>query len=215
MRKYYIPGMITMLLLPLLGYWYIQKTIPSRDYRAIEVDFEDASFYDCFGGGPFKGVVFETLEFTGDSIQNEKLLQQAEDKIEAILSHDEKKKGLAFTFETVSYSTYINILSILDKHKRNVFVYRDSIKFSNDQNLIDLQSNKEDFKEMIKKLEGEHEVMNVKENKVALVLHQMGNYKYAIGIGFLLLVYCCFYDVYRLRRWEDKKKKVFVKRKRT
>ncbi len=207
MRKYYIPGMITMLLLPLLGYWYIQKTIPTRDYRMIEVNFEEIGYVTCIEGELFEGVLFENLTFTGNSIQDEKLLQQAEDKIEMILSHDEKKRGLVFTFETVPYSTYIKVLTILSKHRKRVIMYADSIKFSNDQNSMNLNFTREELKEMYPPLEladGTIET-EVEEDKVALVLHQIGNYKYIIGIGFLLLVYCCFYVVYRLRRWEDKK----------
>lgn len=208
MRKYYIPGMITMLLLPLLGYWCIQKTIPTRDYRAIEVDLEETGYITCSEGKLFEGVAFETLAFTGNSVKDEKLLQQARDKIGMILSKDKEKKGLVFTFETVPYSTYINIITLLSENRKQVIMYADSIKFTNDEKSMNLNFSREELKEMHPPLELADGTIEkeVKENKVALVLHQMGNYKYAIGIGFLLLVYCCFYDVYRLRRWEDKKK---------
>ncbi|WP_158962892.1 hypothetical protein [Myroides fluvii] len=202
MRKYYVPGMITLLLLPLLCYWYIQKTIPTRDYRMIEVNFEETGYITCIEGRLFEGVVFETLEFTGESIQDEKLLQLAEDKIETILSYDKEKKGLVFTFETVPYSTYIKVLTLLSKHRKQVIMYADSIKFSNDEKSMNLNFSREELKEMYPPFELEDGTIEteVVEDKVGLLWYRMGHYKYAIGIGFLILVYCCFYDMYRLRR---------------
>lgn len=208
MRKYYVPGMITLLFLPVLGYFYIQQTIASRDYRGMDIYLEDASFYDCFGGGPFEGVVFERVEFTGDPKVDQILLLEAKRKIEAIISRDDKKNGLVFIFGTVPYKTYINVLNLVANYKRNVFVYSDSIKFSNDKNLLDLQLQKEKTKEVFLQValeNGEIEVEK-KVDKVATVLDRMGNYIYVIGGVFVLLVFCCFYSTYsNLSCWRLKK----------
>ncbi|WP_410879611.1 hypothetical protein [Myroides sp. DW712] len=193
MRKYYVPGMITLLFLPILGYFYIQQTIASCDYRGIDVFFEDASFYDCFGGGPFEGVVFEVLEFTGDAAEDQELLQQAQHKIETIISQHDQKNGVVFTFGTVPYGTYIKVLNLVDPYKRNVFVYSDSIKFSNDKNLLNLQLSKENIQEMFLQVELENgEVVEEKViDKVTDILHRMGNYIYAIAVLFIVLAFCC------------------------
>ncbi|MDM1408758.1 hypothetical protein [Myroides sp. DF42-4-2] len=202
MRKYYVPGMITPLFLPLLGYFYIQQTIATRDYRGVDVFLEDAGFYDCFGGGPFEGVVFESVEFTGDPKLDQILLLEAKRKIEEIISRDDKKNGLVFTFGTVPYGTYIKVLNLVDPYKRNVFVYSDSIKFSNDKNLLDLQLQKEKTKEMFLQVALENGEIEVEKevDKVAIVLDRMGNYTYVIGGLFVLLAFCCFSATYRLKK---------------
>lgn len=94
MRKYYVPGMITLLFLPVLGYFYIQQTIATRDYRGMDIYLEEIGWNPC-GDIPFelfKGVAFETVEFTGDPEVDQKLLLQAEDKIEKIRLNMKKKK---------------------------------------------------------------------------------------------------------------------------
>jgi len=48
--------------------------------------------------------------------------------------------------------------------------------------------------------------VDIAEDKVLLLLHRMGNYKYVIGALFLILVYCCFYTVYRLEKGKGKTK---------
>lgn len=202
MKKYYVPGMITLLFLPVLGYFYIQQTIATRDYRGMDVFLEDWSFYDCFGGGPFEGVVFETIEFTGDPEANQILLLEAKYKIEAIISRDDKKNGLVFTFGTVPYKTYINVLNLVANYKRNVFVYSDSIKFSNDKNLLDLQLQKKEIKDMFVQIELEHGGLETEQeaDNIGIVLYQMGNYKYAIGVLFIALAFCCLSATYRLMK---------------
>lgn len=208
MKKYYVPGMITLLFLPLVGYFYIQQVIATRDYRGMKINLEDGSFYNCFSEGPFEGVAFKVLAFTGDAIADQELLLQAQHKIETIISQNDQKNGLVFTFGTVPYGTYIKVLNLVENYKRNVFVYSDSIKFSNDKNLLDIQLQKEEIEEMFLQVELENgEIVGEKVvDKVGILLYQMGNYKYAIGSVFVVPVCSCFYSTCSNLRWRKIKK---------
>ncbi|MGS4344896.1 hypothetical protein ACKUSY_04665 [Myroides odoratus] len=202
MRKYYVPGMITLLFLPLLGYFYIQQSIMNHDYRGMDIYLEDGSFYNCFGGGPFEGVEFESIAFTGDTTADQELLQQAQHKIETIILQNDQKRGLVFTFGAVPYRTYVKVLNLVDPYKGNVFVYSDSIKFSNDKNLLDLQLQKKEIKDMFVQIELENGGLETEQeaDNIGIVLYQMGNYKYAIGVMFIALAFCCLSATYRLMK---------------
>jgi len=210
MRKYYVPGMITLLFLPLLGYFYIQRTIATRDYRGVDIYLEEIGWNPC-GDMPyelFEGVVFETITFTGDPTVDQVLLLQAEDKIEKISLNTEEKQGLVFTFGTVPYATYIDVLNLLVKHRKQVVMYADSIKFSNDEKTINPQLTREELMEMYAAFELDNGEIEVEKevDKVATVLDRMGNYTYAIGGLFVLLASCCFYSTYsNLSGWKIKK----------
>ena len=201
MRKYYVPGMITLFFLPLLGYFYIQHSITTRDYRGMEIYLEEEGWTTCgdMSYELFKGVVFESIAFTGDLKVDQMLLSQAEDQIEQISLNTKEKKGLVFTFGTVPYATYIDVLNLLVKHRKQVIMYADSIKFSNDKQTINPQLTRDEIEYIcgFGLTELDNEVIE-EETAIEILLYQMGNYKYAIGALFIALAFCCLFTTYRL-----------------
>lgn len=202
MRKYYVPGMITLFLLPILGFIYLRNTLVERDYRSIVTYIEDKDAFGCDDElyQPFQNVVMEPFFFRGDSNKDRLLLSKAKEKVERIVLEKDENNGLVLHFSSISYGMYIEILDLMVTSKGETFVYTDSIKFIYDKNYEQKQQDLLELELFHKQFNYENGVEDKPDDKVALVLYRMGNYVYALGFLFLLLVFCCLYVRYKEKR---------------
>lgn len=202
MRKYYVPGMITLFLLPILGFIYLRNTLAERDYRSIVTYIEDKDAFGCDDElyQPFQNVVMEPFFFRGDSNKDRLLLSKAKEKVERIVLEKDENNGLVLHFSSISYGMYIEILDLMVTSKGETFVYTDSIKFIYDKNYEQKQQDLLELELFHKQFNYENGVEDKPDDKVALVLYRMGNYVYALGFLFLLLVFCCLYVRYKEKR---------------
>lgn len=202
MRKYYVPGMITLFLLPILGFIYLRNTLAERDYRSIVTYIEDKDAFGCDDElyQPFQNVVMEPFFFRGDSNKDRLLLIKAKEKVERIVLEKDENNGLVLHFSSISYGMYIEILDLMVTSKGETFVYTDSIKFIYDKNYEQKQQDLLELELFHKQFNYENGVEDKPDDKVALVLYRMGNYVYALGFLFLLLVFCCLYVRYKEKR---------------
>ncbi|MGQ8869099.1 hypothetical protein [Myroides sp. TSA_177.3] len=198
MRKYYVPGMITLFLLPILGFVYLKNSLAERDYRGIVTSIEDKDEFGCQDElyQPFKNVVMESYFFRGDSNKDRLSLSKAKEKIEKIVLEKDENSGLVLHFSSISYGMYIEILDLMVTSRGETFVYADSIKFIYDRNYEQKQQDLMELELFHKQFNYENGVEDKSDDKVALVLYRMGNYVYAIGFLFLVLVFCCLYVRY-------------------
>lgn len=195
MRKYYVPGMITLLLLPILGFIYLKNSLVHRDYRGIKVYIEDKVEFACDDEvyRPFEGKEMESFLFTGDSSRDMFLLSKANEKIEKMVLEKDENTGVVLHFSSISYGMYIKILNLMVTSKGNVFVYTDRMMFIYDCYYDQKQQDLLEEELFYKQFNYENGIEDEADDKVDLVVYRMGNYVYAIGFLFLFLVFGCLY----------------------
>lgn len=117
-RIYYASGMISLLLIPLLGYYLINKRLnPNSNQRCIEIVLcsKDTACNLCFKCVPPKRI-YKQINFSKTSLMERKTLFTIDSIANILFMNGDTIHGLEINFN--KYSTYKTLIRILDICKR-------------------------------------------------------------------------------------------------
>lgn len=117
-RIYYASGMISLLLIPLIGLYFINQRInPNLNQRCIEIIMcsKDTSCNFCFECVPPKRI-YKQINFSGNSLMEKKTLVTIDSIANTLFLSGDTIHGLEVNFN--EYSTYKTLIKILDICKR-------------------------------------------------------------------------------------------------
>ncbi|MDR0230006.1 MAG: hypothetical protein LBI72_13245 [Flavobacteriaceae bacterium] len=89
MKKYYIPGMFSIILLPIMCIWYFNYRGFLKESIGMEVYVIDNDDYDiCDYIDPFQGGKYYTYRFTGNLDHDNQVILNAKNKIDELISEN-------------------------------------------------------------------------------------------------------------------------------
>ncbi|MDP4208272.1 MAG: hypothetical protein Q8928_05605 [Bacteroidota bacterium] len=123
-RIYYASGMISLLLIPLFGYYFINKQIShNTEQRCIEIVMcrKDTSCNVCFKCIPPKRI-YKKINITGDLLIDQKKLVSIDSIANTLFIDGDTVNGLEINFS--DHSKYESLIKILDICKiRHIPIY--------------------------------------------------------------------------------------------
>lgn len=135
-KAFYSAGAISIILLPILCFFYLKSNNAFTSYRSIDLQVWDGKESDVGTKGIrslLKTKKFITIRLTGDEKTDIAKLRFAQQKVESIIRTKDSVLGIKFHFEKKSqYWAYIKVLDILSVNKAPFYVpYKDDIWFTN------------------------------------------------------------------------------------
>ncbi len=126
-KLYYVPGLISLVLLPLLLVYFGKKEIQRLDVRAIEINFwhPSSSRYWHFPERDYKQVIL-----TGNITKDKVALENAKQFIKKLYASEDTLNGIQFTFQdSASYGSFVGLINYLIKEDitRNVLPYGNNL----------------------------------------------------------------------------------------
>lgn len=212
MKKYYIPGMISIILLPLMCMWYFSYRgflVPSTGmevYVENKGEIEGCDFDERYI--PFKGIEFNSYQFSGNQDYDGQLVLNARDRIKELISTKDSLHGVKFMLnDGPDYAHYIEVLNLLKDSKGMVMIYPDSIKYVNRYYSEDgYGAFFRDSEEYIYFLsEDDNTIQEEASSNLSNIIELIGNYKYFLIASFLLLVVFAFRDYIPINKYREKK----------
>lgn len=212
MKKYYIPGMISIILLPLMCMWYFSYRgflVPSTGmevYVENKGESEGCGSYERYI--PFKGIEFNSYEFIGNQEYDNQIVLNVRERIRELISKKDSLHGLRFILnDGPDYALYIEVLNLLKDSKGMVMIYPDSIKYVNGYYTEDgyraFLGDSE--KNMFFISENDNTKQEKASNNLINIIELIGNYKYLLLASFLLLVVFAFRDYIPISKNREKK----------
>lgn len=205
MKKYYIPGMISIILLPLMCMWYFSYTNSYKAYSAIVVRMAEGIGACTFDGNiPIEEMTFVDFSLNGDIEKDTPTVNKIINEIDKIARNEDYDSGVNILLgEKMEYASYIRILETLYLKGGMYIVLEDRIICVNDKY----------YDESIRTLDGliiidpvtNKPFPELKRNRLMEFYEQMGNKKYLILGGFLLLVVFAFRDYIPINKYREKK----------
>jgi hypothetical protein len=132
-KIYYIPGIISLVLVPLLFIHFADKVIKAKSLTVIRVFLADTDLFKKYPEG-FKGYKgtyppkrnYTEIFFTGNEKSNKIKLDFAQIKIREILSANDSTSGVHFHFTDKSpFGTFIKSLDILNIEDAHTYMTLD------------------------------------------------------------------------------------------
>lgn len=125
-KIYYIPGIISLLFLPLLFNFFSHQNTNKLTRQAIPIAWADSSYFEkhagLFNKFPPKRLYLEIL-LTGSKAEDEISLGFSQLKIRQILSQADSVNGIHFIFtDTAEYGTFIKTIDILRQEKAKSYL---------------------------------------------------------------------------------------------
>ncbi|MDM1369228.1 hypothetical protein [Myroides marinus] len=203
MKKYYIPGMFSIILLPMMCMWYFGYYDMFKQYGYYEistVDMDNSCYAIELNSYYYDSITYKRYELTDNIKQNNKELKKADIELKHLFSTNDYNHGVKFIFNNkMKYSNYIKVLDILNYEKGKKFVFEDSLIFINDKYFNENRRlpivYNEDFKD--ESLDLDKVEVTVKESNLDILSNLIGNYKYLLVLNFVLLVFFAFRDYNR------------------
>ncbi|MDM1348204.1 hypothetical protein HX017_05255 [Myroides marinus] len=195
MKKYYIPGMFSIILLPIMCIWYFNYRGFLKEYRCYALSsvmmdnacniVERYSFYN-------DSVVYKQYKLSNDLIKNKELLLDAKEELSTIFSLNNYEKGVEFIFDpTLKYATYIEVLNLTNHEKGKRMITLDKILYVNDKYY---EENK--IPPVVNNIDLSEEKVFIKESNLSILINLIGNYKYLLFGSFILLLFFTFKNRY-------------------
>ncbi|APA93794.1 MULTISPECIES: hypothetical protein [Myroides] len=206
MKKYYIPGMISIILLPLMCMWYFSYTNSYKAYSAIVVRMGEGIGACTFDGNiPIEKMTFVDFSLNGNIENDASTVNKIVNEIDKIAQNEDYDSGVNILLgEKMEYASYIRILETLYL-KGGMYIvlddkiicvhdkyYNENINMLDDIIIVDSITNEPLFPEL-------------KRNRTMEFYEQMGNKKYLILGSFLLLVVFVFRDYISINKHREKK----------
>jgi len=131
--RYYIPGIISIFFLPVLGIWYLNHHGYLEKKSAINFLVLNWESYNNEPNPNVKQATFEVLEnfrttkydkivISSDTVGNKTIFENIENIVTKKITEKDSLKGLKITFEEKArYSDFIRVLDIL--YKKNAYSY--------------------------------------------------------------------------------------------
>ncbi|MCC9044324.1 hypothetical protein LNQ81_16750 [Myroides sp. M-43] len=205
MKKYYIPGMISITLLPFMCMWYFSYTNSYKAYSAIVVRMVEGIGACTFDGNiPIEEMTFVDFSLNEDIEKDTPAVNRIVKEIEKIARNEDYDNGVNILLgEKMEYASYIRILETLYLKGGMYIVLEDRIICVNDKY----------YDESIRTLDGliiidpvtNKPFPELKRNRLMEFYEHMGNKKYLILGGFLLLVVFAFRDYIPINKYREKK----------
>lgn len=120
-RIYYVPGMISLIFLPILCVWYLEKN--KKIERCIEISYaskyDKISDYHRFDTSslslPENKRVYTDIYLSGDESRNQIVFNSLTEKLDSILKNKNRKTGIHISFsDECSYNSYVRSLDIIE-----------------------------------------------------------------------------------------------------
>ncbi|WP_133145899.1 hypothetical protein [Myroides marinus] len=195
MKKYYIPGMFSIILLPIMCIWYFNYRGFLKEYRCYALSsvvmdnacniVERYSFYN-------DSVVYKQYKLSNDLIKNKELLLDAKEELNTIFSLNNYEKGVEFIFDpTMKYATYIEVLNLTNHKKGKRMITLDKILYVNDKYYEENQ-----IPPVVNNIDLSEEKVFIKESNLSILINLIGNYKYLLFGSFMLLLLFSFRNRY-------------------
>ncbi len=110
----YVPGMISLLVLPVLIIKYLIPYTHKTEQYVLEVKCEDLP-HCCMGAEPFSGRYID-VELTGNPIENKMLMNKSERLLHEIYSKQDTTIVVHYTLNgTTTYKTFVSVFNQFKK----------------------------------------------------------------------------------------------------
>ncbi|MDM1501967.1 hypothetical protein HX071_07095 [Myroides marinus] len=200
MKKYYIPGMFSIILLPMMCMWYFGYINTYKTYGAINVYFPEIGPCTLYSEVPFDEINFTVFELNSTLSGDAVVVQNIVETIDRL---EDQKEGVKIVLgKNMEYSSYIRILELLLTKRGETLLFSDEILFINE-----IYHNKHleffDNIEIIDPLTNEV-IPELQRNRTKEFLEQIGDKKYLIYGGYILLLFFAFRDYNRKIRRNKK-----------
>ncbi|PTX22781.1 hypothetical protein C8N40_101609 [Pontibacter mucosus] len=125
-KLYYVPGLISLVLLPLLLVYFGRKEIQKLDLRVIEINFWNPSFSSHWH---FPERNYEQVILTGNVIKDNVALENAKLFIKKLYASEDTLNGIQFTFQdSASYGSFVGLINYFKKEDiRSVLPYGNNL----------------------------------------------------------------------------------------
>lgn len=125
-KLYYVPGLISLVLLPLLLVYFGKKEIQRLDVRAIEINFwhPSSSSYWHFPERNYRQVIL-----TGNVSKDSIALENAKKFIKKLYTSEDTLNGIQFILQdSASYGSFVGLINYFKKEDiRNVLPYGNNL----------------------------------------------------------------------------------------
>lgn len=131
-KIYYFPGLISLVLLPLLCCIYVQNEFQKRNYRLIEVNWWNPSWKENMPKGLYPFEIYPTrnyltINLSTENLEKGKQLATFQQNLKKLILTKDTTNGLHVIFSKWStYGDFIAILNILQKEKAIIYVLKDN-----------------------------------------------------------------------------------------
>ena len=149
-KRYYIPGIISIVLLPILGIWYMNKHNYLQKLSAHSftyVDFEEAKRFneglkeeevdDIFFTNKSVKRIYEEVTLNHDK-NDAKKFEYIDQFVNNVVQTRDTINGLQIHFgENATYNEFIEVLNIFDKRKAKLYTLNDKTMYFIDWNPVE------------------------------------------------------------------------------
>ncbi|NDK54756.1 hypothetical protein [Pontibacter fetidus] len=113
-KLYYVPGLISLIMLPLLFAYFGKKEVQKLDVRLMEINFWNPDFAELI---PFPEREYTKFILTGDSIKDKAIFTKADLQIKKLYADRDTINGVHFIFQdSASYGSFVNTINNLKEN---------------------------------------------------------------------------------------------------
>ena len=133
---FYPSGIISLILIPLIGIWYINRHNGFTEYGAMEINWWSPDAYKFVPTITprfnFPTVLYKEVVLTGDNAKDKLLIEDAQTIIHNIIMTGDTLAGVHFHFsKNAKYWTLVKVFEILEIERARIYVpYENDIWFS-------------------------------------------------------------------------------------
>lgn len=130
-KIFYLPGLISLLLLPLLGGLYLQNEFQKRNYRTIEINWWHPSWKENYRNQNYYYEIYPnrnytTISLSQENLEKEKQLLEFRKQLKKLVSTKDTFDGLHIKFnKKSSFGDLVAVINILLKEKAKMYVLKD------------------------------------------------------------------------------------------
>ena len=119
-KLYYVPGLVSLILVPLLFVYFGKREIQKLDVRVIEMNFWHPKLSEHWS---FPERNFKQIVLTGNAVKDKAAIENAELLIKSIYADGDIINGIQLTFsDSASYASYISVLNFFKKEDIRHFI---------------------------------------------------------------------------------------------
>jgi len=124
-RLYYSPGLISIILLPILCLFYLKSNHVFEKYGVIDITFALPDTNDIFGKIPKRDYL--EINLTGNDQEDKSKFDHAQSELRKLVYDSSGTKGVRFHFgEKAKYKTFISALNILSAENVRTYAPKDN-----------------------------------------------------------------------------------------
>lgn len=130
--QWYVPGMISLILLPLLSICYLQieKWSFEKKNRLIEVEIpsdKEDSIWFLYKKNYKQGYKFSSVTLSGNDKENNRLLMYADSMLKSLRNAKDTLNGIRFEFNSIcKYDYFVRTLNLLNEKDNQTYIIEDN-----------------------------------------------------------------------------------------